>query len=161
VDAPQVDLFGDDWDGGRDRPGWQWKWLAVGRRLGAERIGASLYELAPGQKTFPYHFHWAEEELLIVLRGEPTLRDPSGERRLVPGDCVLFKRGPDGAHLVRNDTEKPCRLLMLSSPADVEVAVYPDSGKVGVFASTGQEGGEPFRLILPQDAAVDYFQGEE
>ena len=50
---------------------------------------------------------------------------------------------------------------MLSSPADVEVAVYPDSGKVGVFASAGQEGGESFRLILPQDAAVDYFQGEE
>jgi uncharacterized cupin superfamily protein len=51
-----VNLFGDEWDGGRDRPGWEWKRLQVGERLGAEKIGASLYELAPGQRTFPYHW---------------------------------------------------------------------------------------------------------
>lgn len=155
-----VNLFGDDWDGGRDRPGWQWRRLAVGQRLGSELIGTSLYELAPGQKTFPYHFHYAQEEMLIVLRGEPTLRDPSGERRLQPGDCILFKRGAEGAHLVRNDSGEPVRLLMLSSSADVEIAVYPDSGKIGAFA--GLPGGEDvFRLIVRQDAEVDYFEGEE
>lgn len=74
-----VNLFGDEWEGGRDRPGWQWKHLPVGRKLGAKKIGAGLYELAPGQRTFPYHWHQLEEEWLIVLRGEPTLRDPSGE----------------------------------------------------------------------------------
>ena len=46
-----VNLFGDEWDGGRDRPGWQWKWLPVGKRLGASRMGASLYEVAPGQRA--------------------------------------------------------------------------------------------------------------
>ena len=76
-----VNLFGDEWDGGRDRPGWQWRRLSVGQRLGAEKIGASLYELAPGQKTFPYHWQVLEEEWLIVLAGRPTLRDPSGERQ--------------------------------------------------------------------------------
>lgn len=153
-----VNLLGDEWDGGRDRPGWEWRRLAVGQRLGAELIGASLYELAPGQKTFPYHWHHAQEELLVVVRGEPTLRDPAGERRLAEGDCVLFRRGPDGAHQLRNDTQEPCRLLLLSSHADVEVAVYPDSGKVGAFA----EGfGEPFRLIVRQESGVDYFDGEE
>jgi len=35
VEAPQLNLFGDDWDGGRHRPDWQWKRLAVGMRLGA------------------------------------------------------------------------------------------------------------------------------
>ena len=155
-----VNLFGDEWEGGRDRPGWQWKWLGVGKRLGSEGIGASLYELEPGQKTFPYHYHFGQEEWLIVLRGEPTLRDPSGERRLEPGDCVLFRRGPEGAHLVRNDTDEPVRLLMLSSAADVEVAVYPDSGKVGAFADVpGSD--ETFRLLVREDSAVDYFEGEE
>lgn len=158
--SESLNLFGDEWDGGRDRPGWQWKWLGVGKRLGAERIGASLYELAPGQKTFPYHFHYAQDELLIVLRGEPTLRDPGGERKLAPGDCVVFKRGPEGAHLLRNDTDEPCRLLMLSSSADVEVAVYPDSGKVGAMAKVpGSEG--VFRLIVREDSGVDYFEGED
>ena len=156
----QVNLFGDEWDDGRDRPGWRWKWLGVGRRLSAEAIGAGLFELEPGQKTFPYHFHYAQEEMLIVLRGEPTLRDPSGERRLSPGECVLFKRGPEGAHLLRNETDEPCRLLMLSSKAEVEVAVYPDSDKIGAFAQVpGSD--DVFRLLVRQDSAVDYFGGEE
>lgn len=149
-----VNLFGDEWDGGRDRPGWEWKRLGVGNRLGAELIGASLYELAPGQKAFPYHFHHIQEEWLIVLRGEPTLRDPSGERRLAPGDCVVFKRGADGGHLVRNDTDEPVRVLMLSSDAGVEVVEYPDSGKIGVW-------GRDLRKILNADAELDYFHGEE
>jgi uncharacterized cupin superfamily protein len=151
-----VNLFGDEWDGGRDRPGWQWRHLSVGERLGAERIGAGLYELAPGQKTFPYHWHQVQEEWLIVLVGEPTLRDPSGERALAPGDCVLFKRGPQGAHSIRNDTGESVRLLMLSSDEDAvaEIAFYPDSGKVGVF-------GPEVRKILREDAEIDYFEGEE
>jgi uncharacterized cupin superfamily protein len=62
-----VNLFGDEWDGGRDRPGWEWKRLQVGERLGAEKIGASLYELAPGQRTFPYHWQAVQEEWLIVF----------------------------------------------------------------------------------------------
>ncbi len=151
-----VNLFGDEWDGGRDRPGWQWKRLQVGQRLGAEKIGASLYELAPGQRTFPYHWQVFEEEWLIVLAGRPTLRDPVGERALEPGDCVVFKRGPDGAHTIRNDTDEPARLLMLSSGKDLEaeIAFYPDSGKVGVF-------GRDLRKLLREDAEVDYFEGEE
>jgi hypothetical protein len=57
-----VNLFGEEWEGGRDRPGWQWKHLHVSGKLGAEKIGAGLYELAPGQKTFPYHRHQVQEE---------------------------------------------------------------------------------------------------
>ena len=151
-----VNLFGDEWDGGRDRPGWQWRRLGVAERAGAERIGASLYELAPGQKTFPYHWHQVQEEWLIVLGGRPTLRDPSGERELGPGDLVVFRRGPDGAHAIRNDTTEPVRLLMLSSDEDIpgEICVYPDSGKVGAF-------GSGLRMLLRADAEVDYFEGED
>ena len=151
-----VNLFGEDWDGGRERPGWQWKRLGVAERLGAEKIGASLYELAPGQRTFPYHWQALEEEWLIVLTGTPVLRDPSGERTLQPGDCVVFKRGPEGAHTVRNDTDEAVRLLMLSSDLDgaAEIAFYPDSGKVGLF-------GAEFRKLLREDAEVDYFDGED
>jgi uncharacterized cupin superfamily protein len=151
-----LNIFGEEWEGGRDRPGWQWKHLPVGQKIGAERIGASLYELAPGQRTFPYHWHTVKEEWLVVLRGEPTLRDPSGERRLDAGDVVLFSRGPEGAHLIRNDTEEPVRLLILSSDQDTrgEIAFYPDSGKVGLW-------GEGIRKILDESAELDYFHGEE
>jgi uncharacterized cupin superfamily protein len=151
-----VNLFGDEWEGGRERPGWQWKHLPVGRKLGAEQIGASLYELAPGQRTFPYHWHAVKEEWLVVLLGQPTLRVPSGDRRLVAGDVVLFKRGPEGAHSIRNDTEEPVRLLMLSSNQDTpgEISFYPDSGKVGLW-------GVGIRKILDENAELDYFHGED
>jgi uncharacterized cupin superfamily protein len=149
-----VNLFGDDWDGGRDRPGWEWKRLGVAERLGAEQIGASVYELGPGQRTFPYHWHVLEEEWLIVLRGTPTLRDPSGERTLAEGDCVVFKRGPEGGHGVRNDTAEPVRLLMLSSESEAEICVYPDGNKVGVF-------GKDLRKFLDAGAELDYYAGEE
>ena len=151
-----VNVFGEDWEDGRERPGWQWKHLGVGRKLGATQVGASLYELAPGQKTFPYHWHVVQEELLVVLSGEPTLRDPSGERRLTAGDAVLFKRGPEGAHSLRNDTEQPIRLLVISSDRDApgDVAFYPDSGKVGLW-------GAGIGKILDETAELDYFHGEE
>jgi hypothetical protein len=57
---------------------------------------------------------------------------------------------------VRNDTDEPVRLLMLSSDRDGrgEIAFYPDSGKVGLF-------GEDFRKFLREDAEIDYFEGEE
>ena len=149
-----VNLFGDEWDEKRDWPGWQWRRLGVGERLGAEKIGASLYELAPGQRTFPYHWQQLREEWLIVLRGEPTLRDPNGERRLEAGDCVVFRTGPDGAHSIRNDTDEPVRLIMLSSEGDAEMYVYPDSGKIGVF-------GEDLQKILDLNAELDYLHGEQ
>ena len=155
-------VFGDDWDQTRDRAGWQWKRLGLASRLQADQIGASLYELEPGQKTWPYHFHYGEEEMLVVLSGTPTLRDPAGERRLEAGDVVLFKRGPKGAHLVRNDTEEAVRLLVMSTRAEADVAVFPDSDKiVALSAPPGKAPEEAFYLVVPQNAAVDYFEGEE
>jgi uncharacterized cupin superfamily protein len=149
-----VNLFGNDWDSRRDRPGWQWNRMEVGARAGAELFGASVYELEPGQKTFPYHWQHVEEEMLVVLDGEPTLRTPEGERRLTRGDAVVFKRGPEGAHSVRNDIAAPARILMLSTPSWVEIAEYPDSEKIGVFA-------EGLRLYVRRESGVDYFDGEE
>jgi uncharacterized cupin superfamily protein len=95
---------------------------------------------------------------MIVGRGPPPGRPPGGARRLAPGDCVVFRRGPEGAHSVRNDTGEPVRLLMLSSDLDAsgDIAVYPDSGKIGIFA-----GGLGLRKILDESAELDYFAGEE
>jgi uncharacterized cupin superfamily protein len=149
-----VDLLGDDWDGHHERPGWEWSRLGVGRRFGRELLGASLFELPPGQKSFPYHFHHGQEEWLLVVAGRPTLRTPEGERELDAGDLVVFRRGPDGAHLVRNDSGEPARVLLLSSPVEVEAVEYPDSGKVGVWSSE-------LRKLFPAGATLDYWAGEE
>ena len=106
---------GDEWDRAEDRPGWRSKDGWVGARLYAELLGGSLYELEPGDRLWPYHLHHANEEWLIVVRGEPTLRTSAGEQQLVEGDVVVFPRGKDGAHQVSNRTDTPIRVLMLSS----------------------------------------------
>ena len=89
-----VNLFGDDWDSRRDRPGWLWNRADVGKRAGAEVFGISLYEVEPGQKIFPYHWQHVEEEMLVVLEGEPTLRTSEGEQRLTRGDTPSSGAAP-------------------------------------------------------------------
>src|SRR5918996_5698527 len=108
-------LNGDEWDRTEEREGWRSKDAWVGARIGAELIGGSMYELEPGERLWPYHTHHANEEWLIVLRGEPTLRTPEGGQPLTEGDVVCFRRGREGLHQVKNATDTPIRILMLST----------------------------------------------
>jgi uncharacterized cupin superfamily protein len=96
--------------------------------------GGTVYELAPGESVSEYHWQYGEEEWLVVVSGEPTLRTPDGERRLRAWDAAVFRRGPEGAHQVRNDWYEPARVLMFSSISDPEVVVYPEEGRTGVIA---------------------------
>ncbi|MFL5968082.1 MAG: cupin domain-containing protein [Gaiellaceae bacterium] len=89
-------LNGDEWDRAEDREGWRSKDVWVGQRIGAELLGGSMYELEPGDRLWPYHTHHANEDWVIVVRGEPTLRTPDGEQVLREGDVVCFPRGKDG-----------------------------------------------------------------
>ena len=130
-------LYGDNWDEPRDREGWRAKEAFVGRHIGGALIGASMSEVEPGSKLWPYHTHHANEEWVIVLRGEPTLRTPEGEQVLEEGDVVCFPRGKDGAHQIINGTDSPIRVLMLSSMIDLDVVEYLDTGKVWATSAEG------------------------
>jgi uncharacterized cupin superfamily protein len=65
-----------------DPPGFRARSAQLGPMLGAARLGMTVYELPPGQAICPYHFHWGDEEWLIVVAGTPTLRTPEGEAAL-------------------------------------------------------------------------------
>lgn len=80
-----ANLFAPDWDADQDEPPFTWRRARLGRQAGSERLGASLYELSPGASTFPFHLHHANEELLVVVIGRPTLRTTEGERELETG----------------------------------------------------------------------------
>jgi uncharacterized cupin superfamily protein len=123
-------LYGDEWEFTRDREGWRSKFAHVGEHVGAELIGATLCEVEPGERLWPYHTHHSNEEWIIVVRGQPTLRTPEGERTLAAGDVVCFPRGKQGAHQVINRTESPVRVLMLSTMISPEITEYLDSGKI-------------------------------
>ncbi len=148
-------LNGDEWDRVEDRDGWKSKDAWVGAHVGAELIGGSMYELEPGSRLWPYHTHHGNEEWMIVLRGRPTLRTLEGEEQLSEGDVVAFRRGKDGAHQVRNDTDAPLRVLMLSTLLAPDIVEYFDSGKVSAVDAKGER---LFREFRGRDA--EYWEGE-
>lgn len=155
-------VFDDDWDAVSERPGFRHRRMRLGRRLGGRMLGASVYELPPGERAFPYHLHHANEELLVVLDGEVALRTPEGERTLRTGDAALFPRGPEGAHQVVNRAAGPARVLVVSTMVEPDVMEYPDSDKIGVFAGRppGGEGEASLERFLRGDAEVGYHEGE-
>ena len=149
-------LHGDDWERSEDRPGWRSRDAWVGARIGAELIGGSMYELEPGQRLWPYHTHYANEEWLLVVRGRPTLRTMEGERDLIEGDVVAFPRGDEGLHQVINRTEVPIRVLMLSTMIEPDVIHYPDSDKWSGKNAQGE------RVFFGRPGPpVDYWDGED
>jgi uncharacterized cupin superfamily protein len=140
-------VFSPEFDHSSERDTYRWRGARVGAAAGASQIGGCIYELADGERTYPYHFHHGMEEWLVVLSGAPTLRGPEGERVLRAGDVVCFPVGPDGAHQVAG----PGSVLIVSASCSPESIEYPDSGKVGVT---------PPRAIFRAADATDYWEGE-
>lgn len=107
----------EDWSGGG----------GLAKRLvpSGPRLGATLYELERGNFMI-FHFHHGSEELLLVLRGRPTLRTLEGERQLEEGEAVHFPAGPAGAHEIRNDTDERIRYVVAGTRISPEVVEYPD-----------------------------------
>jgi uncharacterized cupin superfamily protein len=131
--------------------------VRVGPLVGASRIGATLYEVPAGQRIGPYHYHYNDEEWLLVLEGRPTLRTPAGERELHSGDVVVFPEGPAGAHDVSNRTDERARVLLLSTKGRPAVAVYPDSDKLAIWRLAG---GEADEIVVSRASAAGYWDGE-
>jgi uncharacterized cupin superfamily protein len=154
-----TNVFTDEWDD--PFPPLE-GWRSHVRRLvpPGHGLGMSLYELLPGQTQCPYHFHHASDELILVLRGSPTLRTPEGERELAEGDFVHFPKGAEGSHQLINRSDEAARYLVGSSNVAPEICEYPDSGKVAAFSRVESQRGQRLVSVHRLDDAVDYFDGE-
>jgi uncharacterized cupin superfamily protein len=126
-------VFEPDWDAGRDEPPFRWRRARLGRQAGARALGASLFELPPGAATFPLHAHYANEEMILVLAGRPTLTSLDGEtRELEPGDVVACPAGREGAHRIDNHSEEPARVLLVSTMHAPEINEMLEDGSFWV-----------------------------
>src|SRR5690242_9494554 len=121
----KANVFSIELDHSLDEAGFRHIVTPVGGKIGAERIGAAVYEAEAGLPIWPYHYHHGVEEWLYVLSGAPVLREPAGERTLTPGDLVCFPSGHLGAHTVKG----PGRFVIFSSGTRPSMSVYPDSDK--------------------------------
>lgn len=114
----------------------------------------SVYEIPPGKAAYPYHYHLKDEETFFILSGEGVLKTPEGERRVAAGDLLFFPAGSEGAHKLTNTSDRE-KLVYIDFDVihDLDVAVYPDSGKIGVW-------GKGINRVYSMDGDVDYYEGE-
>jgi uncharacterized cupin superfamily protein len=128
---------------------------------GGEELGASLYELDPGDRPWPLHFHTGNEEAIYVLAGEGTLRRGEGrdDRDLVPGEYVALPADESGTHQVVNDSDGTLRYLMVSTMTAPDVLVYPEHDGVGVLAGEppGGDGERSVEGFWNRGDAVEYW----
>ena len=147
----QANVWSDDWEFESEA---EWAAERATRLPRGEQLGGTVYEIGPARTSGHYHFHHGAEELLVVLRGRPTLRTPDGERELAEGTVVHFPVGPDGAHQLINRSGEAVRYLMVSTRPSPEAVEYPDNGQVSVMAFTHSQFGKPLwdiRTVEPPD----------
>ena len=113
-----------------------------------------VYEVPPGKSPYPYHYHLKDEETFYILSGFGLLRTPEGERQVKAGDFLFFPAGPEGAHKLTNiSAAEPLVYIDFDVIHDPDVAVYPDSGKIGIW-------GRDVSSVFFLEDAVDYYAGE-
>ena len=121
---------------------------------GAEHTVASVYEIPPGKSPYPYHYHHKNEETFYILSGEGILKTPQGERMVKAGELLFFPTGPEGAHKITNSSETEMLVYLdFDVVHDIDIAVYPDSDKIGIW-------GKGINQLYAQSSNVDYYDGE-
>jgi len=140
----------------------QFRRKQLGEVAGGEQIGTSLYEVPPGKRTWLAHYHEGNEEAIYVLGGggTVTLGPDRTEHALQPGDYVALPTGEEGYHEIRAG-EETLRYLVISTMHEPDVTVYPEDGKVGLYAGSAP-GGDPDErtrsTYLDASAEVEYWE---
>jgi uncharacterized cupin superfamily protein len=130
----------------------------VGLATGAKKLGYSFFTVAPGKAAFPFHLHHTNEEMIFIFDGEGTLRLGREEIAISSGMFIAFPPGADHPHQLINTSNRDLRYLCVSTMESPEIAEYPDSNKIGAYATSASERG--FRALYRKDANVPYFDGE-
>lgn len=120
----------------------------------AMKLGASIDIVAPGMRSCPYHLHYAQEEMFIILEGEGTLRVAGEMLAVKAGDTIFIPPGPEYPHQLINTSDAPLKYLSISTREKPEICEYPDSGKYLAYAPPD------FDVLGRAKATLDYWEGE-
>jgi uncharacterized cupin superfamily protein len=124
--AAHVQTFSHPWN-----PRSQITGAMLGRMTGLKRTGVSFARIPPGRESFVYHSHHSEEEWLYILSGRGTARIDGQEYAVGAGDFMGFPT-PSVAHHLINSGDEDLVYLMGGESRELEVAEFPDLGKVMV-----------------------------
>jgi uncharacterized cupin superfamily protein len=129
------------------------------RQMPGRRIGCGIDIVPPGKRSCPYHFHYGQEEVFIVLDGTGTLRVAGEMLPIKAGDVISIPPGPEYPHQIINTSDAPLKYLSLSTQEFPEVCEYPDSGKYLAFTRTDGPLLKRGRMHRA-DTDLDYWDGE-
>lgn len=127
----------------------------------AIKLGIAVDTVAPGMRSCPYHFHYAQEEAFVVLEGAGTLRVAGEMLEIVEGDVIFIPPGPDYPHQIINTSDAPLKYLSIGTRDSPEVVEYPDSGKYLATAAGTRDGERHvFGRMHREKDDLDYWDGE-
>jgi len=120
-----LNLYDKDWDVERSFGGARMRMMHVGRPLGGELLGATVFELEAGVPGI-YHFHHGNEEWALVLDGTLTidLGDPPVRHEVGRGGVVVVESGT--ALQLRNAGDGELVLFIYGAPPQTGKAEFLD-----------------------------------
>ena len=148
INAPAGSVFG----GSRQR---------VGAHIGAQKLGYSLFTVPPGKTAFPYHTHTGNEEMIYILAGDGMLRFGKEEIAVGSGTVIACPPGGEYPHQLINTGDQEIRYLVVSTMEYPDISAYPDSNKIGAYATSAGRPQTGFRALYVRDRNVNYYDGED
>ena len=127
----------------------------------AVKLGISVDIVAPGKRSCPYHFHYAQEEAFVVLDGEGTLRAAGEMLAIGRGDVIFVPSAPQYPHQIINTSGPPLKYMSIGTRDSLEVVECPDSGKyLAMAAGTVDGAAHAFARMHRTADDLDYWHGE-
>ena len=148
INAPEGSVFG----GTRQR---------VGAHIGAQKLGYSFFSVPPGKAAFPYHTHTGNEEMIYILAGDGILRFGKEEIAVHSGTVIACPPGGEYPHQLINSGDQELKYLVVSTMEYPDISEYPDSNKIGAYATSAGRPPAGFRALYVKDRNVNYYDGED
>lgn len=111
--------------------------IAVGEPGGITQFDANLVTLARGALSSLRHWHEQQDEILVVLSGELTLVDDTGDTVLCPGDVATFPAGDANGHHLINRSDADGTFFVVGTRTQTETGWYSDEDMKVTFDQDG------------------------
>lgn len=136
----------------------------IGRAIGMRALGAMYVVVEPGKRAFPFHSHYGNEEMFVILEGTGVYRFGEAEHVVAEGCvCAAPAGGAETAHQLINTGATQLKYLAISTMNDPDVCEYPDSGKLATIAiGPGRDfNNARVKQINRSGETLDYWDGED
>lgn len=85
----------------------------LGPAFGLTDFGVSEVTLEPGAWSSQRHWHYGEDEFLVMIEGEAVLVEDQGRTIMRPGGMAAWAKGVRNGHHLVNESGAPCRFVVI------------------------------------------------